>query len=199
MIINTGAIITAAGLSSRMGDFKPLLKIGGVTMAERIVSTFCDAGINDIVIVTGHNADELENSLLRLGAVFLRNASYENNEMFDSVKIGLGYFRNKCGKILITPVDAPLFTADTVKELLKNDAPVAMPVFNSKTGHPVLLSEKAAADVLKYTGGGGLKGAITNLGLEMKRVEVNDGGILFDINTPMEYNNTIALHTDRYN
>lgn len=54
-----GAIILAAGLSSRMGDFKPLLRLGQYSLVEHCVRTFRDAGVNSIILVTGHNADQL--------------------------------------------------------------------------------------------------------------------------------------------
>ena len=57
------ALITAAGMSSRMGDFKPLLNMGSISIAQRVVSTFKQAGISRIVMVTGCNAQELERHL----------------------------------------------------------------------------------------------------------------------------------------
>ena len=72
-----GAIIVAAGKSSRMGSFKPLLKIGDVSVTERVISNFHVAGIRNIVLVTGNNAEELENSLKHPDVVFLRNDLYE--------------------------------------------------------------------------------------------------------------------------
>ena len=61
--MTAGAIVTAAGRSSRMGDFKPLMKIGGISVAERVVMTLREAGIGEIVVITGRNAEELENCL----------------------------------------------------------------------------------------------------------------------------------------
>ena len=52
----TAALIVAAGMSSRMGDFKPMLSIGSITIAQRVVATFHQAGIRRIVMVTGFNA-----------------------------------------------------------------------------------------------------------------------------------------------
>ena len=100
-----GAVIVAAGMSSRMGDFKPMLNIGSITIAQRIVATFHQAGITRIAVVTGYNAPLLERHLANCGLVFLRNENYETTQMFDSAKIGLNYMRDKCDSILFTPVD----------------------------------------------------------------------------------------------
>ena len=108
--METGAVVVAAGMSSRMGDFKPMLSIGEISVAQRVVATLRQAGAERVVVVTGYNADELERHLSKSGAVFVRNEEYRTTEMFDSALIGLKYIRGKCDRILFTPVDVPLFT-----------------------------------------------------------------------------------------
>ena len=119
--MTTAALITAAGMSSRMGDFKPMLNVGSISIAQRVVATFQQAGVEKIVMVTGYNAVMLERHLAGNGIVFLRNEAYETTQMFESVCIGLRYLKNKCDRVLFTPVDIPLFTADTVQKLLESD------------------------------------------------------------------------------
>ena len=87
--MSVGALIVAAGMSSRMGDFKPMLNIGSISIAQRIVATFHQAGVNKIVVVTGYNAAQLERHLSNSGLIFLRNEAYATTQMFDSAKIGL--------------------------------------------------------------------------------------------------------------
>ena len=134
-----GAVIVAAGMSSRMGDFKPMLNIGSISIAQRIVATFHQAGVDRIVVITGHNAQQLERHLANNGIVFLRNEAYASTQMFDSAKIGLSYLKDKCDRILFTPVDIPLFTAMTVAALLRSKAELACPVCKGRTGHPLLI------------------------------------------------------------
>ena len=193
----TGAVITAAGRSSRMGMFKPLLKIGSITAVERVVSTYQAAGINDIVVVTGNNAEELENSLKHFGVVFLRNDMYKDNEMFDSVKIGLDYLKEKCDKVFISPVDVPLFTTDTIKALLKSKRNVGIPAYKEKTGHPIILDNNAVARILTYNGSSGLRGAITNLSLEIEYIETTDPGTVYDMDTQADYADILKLYSER--
>jgi CTP:molybdopterin cytidylyltransferase MocA len=196
--VRTGAVITAAGRSSRMGVFKPLLKIGNLTAAEQVIRSFHAAGIRDIVLVTGNNAEELEKSLTHLSVVFLRKDIYECNEMFDSVKAGFNYLKDTCDRIFLTPVDIPLFTSDTVKLLLNSKANVGIPVFKKETGHPIILDNNSVKKILMYTGTGGLRDAIANLSLEIEYVETGDQGILLDMDTPADYRKIVQLH-DRYN
>ena len=63
------ALIVAAGMSSRMGDFKPMLNIGSISIAQRVVATFQQAGVEKIVMITGYNAIQLEKHLSGLGIV----------------------------------------------------------------------------------------------------------------------------------
>lgn len=192
-----GAVITAAGMSSRMGDFKPMLNIGSMSIAQRIVATLHQAGVEKIVIVTGYHAEELERHLSNHGVVFLRNENYETTHMFDSVKIGLEYLKDKCDKILFTPVDIPLFTASTVKALTEAEADLACPVCNGEDGHPIVLSSFLADEILKDCGERGLKGALERCSAEMLRLPVQDEGILHDADTPQEYQKLLEYHNNQ--
>ena len=60
--MQTGAVIVAAGLSSRMGDFKHMLNIGSISIAQRVIATLRQAGVGKIVVVTGLSlqTDEVE-------------------------------------------------------------------------------------------------------------------------------------------
>lgn len=195
--MQTGAVIVAAGMSSRMGDFKPMLNIGSITIAQRIVANFRQAGVDRIVIITGYNAEALERHLAGAGIVFLRNEEYESTEMFDSAKIGLEYISDKADRILFTPVDIPLFTADTVKRLIDTKCELGGPSYKGKIGHPIVMSSTVAKELIGFTGDGGLKGAMDNCGIPMKKIEVADKGILHDADTPEDYETLLLLHNSQ--
>ena len=189
-----GAVIVAAGMSSRMGDFKPMLNIGSISIAQRIVATFHQAGVTKIAVVTGYNAQQLERHLSNLGLVFLRNDDYAGTQMFDSAKIGLSYLKDKCDRILFTPVDIPLFTALTVTQLMETDAELACPVCEGRTGHPLLIASSLVDTLMSDPGDGGLQGAISRCGTAMTRVEVEDPGVLHDADTPADYAELLSYH-----
>jgi len=195
--MTTAALIVAAGMSSRMGDFKPMLAIGSISIAQRVVATLQQAGAERIVMVTGYNATALERHLAGQGLVFLRNENYEHTQMFDSAKIGLNYLQDKCERILFTPVDIPLFTAATVRTLLKCDAPLACPVCQGQEGHPILIASSLVPGLLADSGEGGLKGAIGRCGAAMRHVEVPDAGILHDADTPEDYQHLLSFHNEQ--
>ena len=195
--MNTAALIVAAGMSSRMGDFKPMLSIGSITIAQRVVATFHQAGIRKIVMVTGYNAVTLERHLSGCGVIFLRNEAYETTQMFDSVKIGLEYLRGKCDRVLFTPVDIPLFTAGTVRALLDSGAALACPVCQGQTGHPILIDAGLFDRILSDSGEQGLKGASERCGTQMQTVPVEDPGTLHDADTPEDFTALVDYHNSQ--
>ena len=195
--MTTGALIVAAGMSSRMGDFKPMLNIGSISIAQRVVATFQQAGVDKIVMVTGYNATALERHLAGNGIVFLRNERYETTHMFDSARIGLRYLMDKCDRVLFTPVDIPLFTAATVQALLACDAPLAAPVCEGETGHPTLIACTLIPALLADSGEGGLRGAFERCGVPTMLIPVRDRGILHDADTPEDYRALLAYHNEQ--
>jgi molybdenum cofactor cytidylyltransferase len=195
--METGAVITAAGMSSRMGRFKPLLSIGSDSIAQRIIRTIQEAGIRKIVVVTGHNADELERHLSGSGVGFLRNELYETTQMFDSASIGFRHLVGACDRILFTPVDIPLFSVNTVKALMGKDAPLVIPTSGGRRGHPILLSKEAVRGILADSGEGGLKGAYARCKIAIVEVAVDDGGILQDADSPADYRMLVDYYDSR--
>lgn len=192
--MQTAAIIVAAGMSSRMGDFKPMLNIGSISIAQRIVANFHQAGVDKIVMITGYNATTLERHLSGNGIIFLRNENYETTQMFDSAKIGLEYLKDKCDRILFTPVDIPLFTSATVRTLIESGAELACPVCEGQQGHPILIASRLVDSILADSGEGGLKGAISRCGVEQQEIEVEDAGVLHDADTPEDYRTLLNMH-----
>ena len=192
--MQTAAVIVAAGMSSRMGNFKPMLNIGSISIAQRIVANFHQAGVDKIVMVTGYNATTLERHLSGNGIIFLRNENYETTQMFDSAKIGLEYLKDKCDRILFTPVDIPLFTSATVKTLIDSGAELACPLCEGQQGHPILIASRLVEKILSDSGEGGLKGAISRCGTELQEIEVDDAGVLHDADTPEDYRTLLNMH-----
>ena len=192
-----GALIVAAGMSSRMGDFKPMLNIGSISVAQRVVATLSQAGVSKIVMVTGYNATALERHLAGNGIIFLRNENYEKTQMFDSAKIGLEYLRDKCDRVLFTPVDVPLFTAKTVKALLEADGPLAVPVCAGEQGHPILISASLIGEILSDSGEMGLRGALERCSAPMQRIEVEDLGTIQDADTPEDFSRLLEYHNSQ--
>lgn len=185
--MNIGAVVVAAGRSSRMGRFKPLLPLGPRTVAEHTLHRLRQSGVEHIAVVTGREEQKLRAVLDAPDVTFLHNGEYETTDMFHSAKLGLSHMAQRCDSLIFTPVDVPLFSPHTVRALLNTNAQAAVPVTSGKKGHPLLLSASLAAKLTENDGEGGLKGALTRLGITPVQVAVNDPGILLDADTPEEF------------
>lgn len=172
-----GAVIIAAG---RNDEFEPLQTLGSITLAERNIVTLRHAGVFDILVVTGYKADDLEHHLAKYDVMFFRNPNYERSEMIDSYRIGIGYLRDKCERILLMPSDIPFFTTETIRSLTDTEGDFVQPVYNGRSGHPIILSSRIASRLDEYRGNGGLAGALAEFGIDPVQVEVDDPGILLE-------------------
>ena len=187
MASKIGAVIVAAGMSSRMGQFKPLMKIGDMTMTAHICIRLRQAGVSDIVVVTGHRAQELETHIADLGVTFIRNENYETTQMFDSAKLGFEYIADRCDRIFFTPADIPLFAVDTLKKLAESGADVVRPICGARAGHPILLSNETVKKLLLCACEDGLRGALAICADTAETVAVDDEGILLDADTQSDF------------
>ena len=182
-----GAVVTAAGLSTRMKAFKQTLPIGGKSMVEHVVSRFEAVGADPIVVVTGYRGKEVRRALADRQVTFLENPDFETTQMFDTVRIGLNYIRGLCDRVFITPVDVPLFSVDTLCREIGTDGDVIIPEESGVTGHPVLIDTAVLPAILTYSGDRGLRGAIENSGAETVYVSIQDQGAMLDADTQDDY------------
>lgn len=183
------AVILAAGLSSRMGAFKPLLKLNGRTMIERVYHTLTTGGCRHVVIVTGYHGDRIRAAFADKPVIWAENPAYATTDMLDSLRLGLMKVPESSGRILVTPTDIPLFSARTVQTLLAlpETIPAAVPFYGGKTGHPILLSAKSQSVIAAYQGDCGLAGALRAGHIEPVPIPVADEGILYDADRPEEF------------
>lgn len=183
------AVIVAAGFSSRIGAFKPLLPMGSSTIIETAINTFRSIGVGDIVVITGYNAEVLEAHIAHMDAICLRS-DYMHNKMFYSAGIGIRRLKNKCDMTFFTPADSPLFTKYSLKAMLSqmrsSDCTVLCPCYNQGKGHPLLIKRDSFDDILAHDGTEGMKGAVGKLkGYET--MSLPDPALIMDADTPEAY------------
>lgn len=191
--------MVAAGLSSRMHEFKPLLPFGNSTISLHIVAMLKKMGLNPIAVVTGYRAEELESHLFSAGVRFVKNERFRETQMFDSVRMGILAVKEDCERILIMPMDIPAILPETFRQVLNIDAPIVRTSYEGHTGHPIVIRRGIAERILDYSGDNGLKGAIAACGVDACDVEVADEGVRKDVDTPEEYQNLIQWNYSRGN
>ena len=100
------AVLTAAGLSSRMGRPKPLLQWRGATLVERQVSVLLEGGASEVVVVLGHRSEEVIPYVERAGASYVVNERYEEGRT-SSIKAGLAAVPAQTEDVVLLGVDQP--------------------------------------------------------------------------------------------
>ncbi len=186
------AVILAAGFSSRMGAFKPLLPLradGGERCAlELLCDLYAGLGV-PVLAVSGFRGDEVDAAARARGARCVRNPHPENG-MFSSVLTGLAALPDDTDAVFVHPADIPLTRPMTPRRLLDaaagaDDGAVLLPAFAGKEGHPPLLTRSAARHVREWRGQGGLRDALEEL--PRRLVPVADSLCLPDMDTPEDY------------
>ncbi|WP_241667422.1 DVU_1551 family NTP transferase [Pseudodesulfovibrio senegalensis] len=190
------ALIPAAGFSSRMGRLKPLLPLGDCSVLARSVRLFRRAGIADIVVITGHRADEVGREAEACGARVVHNPDFEQG-MFGSFRAGVAALRPDCTAFFALPADIPLVRPSTVAALRADfaghGAAVTYPAFLGERGHPPLIRADVVSDILAHDGTGGLRTVLEAREPEAREVAVADMGTMLDMDRPEHYERAQAM------
>jgi CTP:molybdopterin cytidylyltransferase MocA len=137
----TSAILLAAGESTRMGRPKPLLPWGDTTLIEYQIAELRAAGVDDVVVVLGHDADEMRSHVPQ-GARAVVNMAYRQGRA-SSLRAGAAALPDSANPIVVLNVDQPRPRSIT-QHLLKSHADagalITLPAGDGKRGHPVVLS-----------------------------------------------------------
>ncbi len=193
----TGAVIVAAGLSSRMKAFKPSLPFGDSTVANHVIHKLKKFGIDPITIVVGHKSKELQESIYVEDICYVKNENYSSTQMFDSVLLGIEDIASKCDRILIMPIDLPAILDSTLEKILSVDASMIRTSYQGQAGHPIIISSTFAKSLKNYDGKDGLRGAMEDSKMPISNIEVDDAAVQFDIDTPEEYKKLIEWNYER--
>ena len=137
-----------------MGRAKATLPLdGGDSFLTRIVRTFLDAGVDDVVVVVGHEADAIVSAFASSGlpARFVVNREYDRGQ-WSSLVAGLGIVdRPGVAAVLVTLVDVPLVAPRTVRGVLecyrRTGARVVRPTSGARHGHPLLVDRSLFAEL----------------------------------------------------
>ena len=191
-----GAVILAAGYSSRMGSFKPALQIGDKTVIARLITSFQDAGITDIVVVSGHNREILHSLIAGFDVTESYNENFPQG-MFTSIQAGVKKTDKALRGFFLIPVDCPLLERETIDALvreIKGGSSFAVPCFRGKKGHPLYIPMKYREEILNHDGTGGLKGITDRYDHLITRVETGRESTVLDMDTPAAYEELKAFY-----
>jgi molybdenum cofactor cytidylyltransferase len=188
------AVVLSAGRSTRMGRAKATLPLeDGDTFLTRVVRTFLDASVDDVVVVVGHDAESIVASFAASGlpARFVVNHEYDRGQ-WSSLVAGLGVVdRPGVTAALVTLVDVPLVTATTIRAVVecyrRTRAPIVRPTSGARHGHPLLIDRSLFAELRLADSQTGAKPIIRAHASPAGDIEVSDEGAFRDIDTEADY------------
>jgi molybdenum cofactor cytidylyltransferase len=181
------ALILAAGRSTRMGQNKLLMEIGGVPLFHHTIGATLAAKVQGAVIVTGHEPARIAPAQLP-GVRAVYNPDYASG-MASSLKAGLAAMPKDSGAALIVLGDMPAVRTDDIDALISAFEPsggkgIVVPTYNGKRGHPVLFGRAYWPSILEARGDQGARQALIDNADAVCEVPVDNPGVLMDADTP---------------
>lgn len=195
-----GAIVLAAGASTRMGRQKLLLPFGGATVIEHVVGELQRAGVSEIRVVTGHDHVGVVARLSVVGVTVVENPDYPEG-MLSSVRTGLRDAPGTWSAALIALGDQPLLQAETVKLLMtahaESPSMLVVPAYDGRRGHPLVLPSGYWGEVFSRYDDVGLRGVLRAHEESVREVPVSSSEVLSDMDYPDDYRAALAALRDR--
>lgn len=191
------AVIAAAGLSSRMGRFKPLLPFGDRSAVEMVTAAFADNSVTPIIVVGGHRFNDLKKIVAGTAARCTYNPDYRQG-MFSSFKHGLSALPGGIHAVFAHPADIPLISFRIVRQMLKafekQPDSVIYPSYRGNPGRPVLIPRDLLRDILESGEQGSLRNVLQTYEDRFQFIEVNHQGILWDMDKIEDYRRLKAIY-----
>lgn len=184
-------LVLAAGLSQRMGTAKQLLPFGTKTILQTVVDVLLTLDLLDVIVVLGHEAERVRNSLEGRGVTYCVNELYRDG-MFSSVLCGVNAIPETADALLMALGDQPHIESRVGRAVVdayqQGDAGIVIPTWDGKRGHPALVDLKRyRAKILSLSGDEGLKPVMRGFVDDTLELCVDDAGILRDLDTPEDY------------
>jgi molybdenum cofactor cytidylyltransferase len=182
-----------------MGQPKALLPIGedGDTFFDRVTATLLEAGVSHVVVVAGADAVAIrQKARPRPGVAIVDNPNFDRGQL-TSLLAGLNAIDHLApNAVLVTLIDVPLVSVDTVRALLatssRSGAPIIRPVSNGRHGHPVIFGRALFDELRRADLQQGAKQVVRAHAAEILEIEIEDEGAFTDIDTPEDYDKLIT-------
>jgi molybdenum cofactor cytidylyltransferase len=187
-----GAVVLAAGMSTRMGQSKVLLPwTANKTIIEHIVEQLINSRVDHIVVVTGHMAPEVKALLQPLDVKVVYNRSFKTGEMLSSLKLGLRALPENVAAALVVLGDQPRIQPKIIYQITmayaEGKGEIVAPSFEMRRGHPILISRRYWPELLNLPRGSAPRAVINAHTDRIHHIQVDTDSVLRDVDTPQDY------------
>lgn len=186
-----GAVVLAAGLSTRMGKPKLLLPWGGVPMIEHVCRQVLAGGLDRVVVVTGAEAESIESAVSELPVETVFNPDYAHGEMLSSLQVGLRALGENIDACLIILGDQPEIEHQLIASLLRayfeGRGQIIVPSYRERHGHPVLIDRAFWPELLALPPSSAPRDVVRAHRGAIYHLVVDTPSVLRDVDTPEDY------------
>ncbi len=193
------AIVLAAGESTRFGSSNKLLyEIDGQPLVRRTVATVAACPFVELVVVTGHQADEVERALSGVACRLVHNSCYRDGQA-TSVRAGLDALEAPSDGVMICLADQPKLETQDIAALRKAFAEregkaVVVPTHRGRRGNPIVIDRVASAEILDRGGSFGCRHFIERNSDLVLTVAMRRDAFVTDLDRPEDFE---AFESDR--
>lgn len=188
---SVAAVVLAAGLSRRMGRPKMILPWGKTTVIGRVVQALVEAGLTQIVVVTGGAKNEVEHALAGLPVQMAFNPQYANEAMVVSLQVGLRSLSQDTQAALVVLGDQPQIEMRVVQSILNafqaRGACMVVPSYQMRRGHPWLVARSLWPAVFALQAPATLRTLFSAYQQQIEYLPVDTDSILQDLDYPQDY------------
>jgi molybdenum cofactor cytidylyltransferase len=178
------AIVLAAGQGTRLGKCKQLMPLDGKALLQHTLDHVNESGIDDVVVVLGAFAQEIQEQVRFDKARIVINPDFERG-MSTSLQAGLRAIDRNAEAAVIALGDQPFVEAQTIDALLdeyrRSQSPIVVPTYNGQRGNPVLIDRSLFERALEIRGDVGFRAVFGKE--DVAEVAVSDSGVIIDIDT----------------
>ena len=179
-----------------MGSVKALLPWENKTLIEWQIEKIQESGIEEIIVVLGSNAEEIQNRIKNLEISIVLNPDYEKGKT-TTIKKGLAGVKNPESDIMLLAVDQPRhgwILKAVIDKHIRNKSSISCPTYKGSKGHPIIFQNKLRKELFeieeKFQG---IRKITTKYTDSVNTIEVESGTVNIDINTPEEYQEAIKI------
>ena len=187
---NNWAVILAAGSSRRMGSQKLLLPFGKSTIIETVIDNVLSSSIDHVMVLLGANQEKIQDTISNLPVQFCHNKEHDSG-MLSSVICGIRSLPADAVSALIylgdQPDIPPAVTNSVIAAYKEELVGIVIPVHANRRGHPLLVDMKYRKEIESLNLEEGLRSLRHHFPDDVMEVEVDEPGILVDIDTREDY------------
>lgn len=183
------AIVLAAGQSRRMGaENKLLAEIDGTSMISRVLETIEAAGVEETIVITGHEPEAVRACLPDRDVTYIHNPNYASG-LSTSLVAAFSSLTDDFDAALVCLGDMPTLGTDEINLLIEafdpeNNRGICVPTHAGKRGNPVLWARQFFGEMSQLRGDVGAKHLIGEYADQVFEVDVGNNSVLLDVDTP---------------